>query len=288
MSTFRLSLSSNLWEPFLKAMTTLRIGLSAGQAERNGTLTSVGKPALLVSFVYLHNFQKFQAQYSYRDWALDSGAYSAFNSGTVIDLKEYIATCKHLQKTDKTLTDIFSLDVIGNPKASLKNAERMWAEGIPAIPTFHYGSPWSALMDLAKLAPKIGIGGVRRVGKGVKFDFAKQVFARVWPKKLHGFAYGSEEHIMALPFHSVDCTTWELAPCAFGRWRAFGNMSVRGSSQNLRAEIDWYMKLERKAQQRWKTQMLQLESVGEALTKPALRLGAASQIPRLHRRSFEK
>ena len=56
---------------------------------------------------------------------------------------------------------------------------------------------------------------------------------------------------MALPWDSVDATNWELGPCKFGQWRSFGKMSVRGSNQNLRSEVEYYLKLERKARSKF-------------------------------------
>ena len=79
------------------------------------------KPALLVSFVYLQPFLEKQSKYQYRDWVLDSGAFSAHNSGKEIKLQDYIDCCKRLMDSDQTLTEVYSLDVIGDWKASLKN-----------------------------------------------------------------------------------------------------------------------------------------------------------------------
>jgi hypothetical protein len=198
---------------------------------------------------------------------MDSGAFSAFSSGVEIDLQAYIDCCQELLATDPTLTEVFALDVIGDWKASLKNAEEMWRQGVEAIPCFHYGEPWDLLKGLAKDYPKIALGGC--VGKKDKDKFALQCFARVWPKKVHGFGFGSEKSIMTIPFHSVDATNWEMGPCAYGRWNAFGGkMSVRGSAQNLRAEVEWYLELERKARDRWKREMALLETQG-----PTLQLG---------------
>lgn len=216
------------------------------------------RPALLISYVYLPTFVEKQLMYAYRDWALDSGAFSAHVSGTEIDLQDYINCCKALLESDTTLTEVFALDVIGDWKASLRNTEEMWRQGIPAIPCFHYGEPWDLLKGLAKDYPKVAIGGC--VGKRDKDAFAGQCFARVWPKALHGFGFGAEESILMYPWHSVDATNWETGPCAFGRWRAFGgNLSVRGSSQNLRAEVEWFLDLELRARERWKTEMGKIE-----------------------------
>ena len=218
-------------------------------------------PALLISFVYLPSFLKNQADYYYRDWALDSGAFSAWKSGTVIELSEYIEACLELMQTDKTLTDIFALDVIGDHKASIKNCETMWEFGVPAIPTFHTGEPEGALFYMAKHFPKIAVGGLAGSGLSARtqLSFCCQVFARIWPKRIHGFGVAGKGMAMALPFHSIDATSWEMGPCAFGNWNRFGKMSVRGSSQNLRSEVDHYLGLERLLRARWAKEMTLLE-----------------------------
>ncbi len=69
---------------------------------------------------------------------MDSGAYSAWNSGEVIDLADYENKCHQLLAQDPTLKEIIALDVINDgktPKAvtgkqSLDNALRMKADGL--------------------------------------------------------------------------------------------------------------------------------------------------------------
>ena len=238
-------------------------------------------PALLVSFFYLKPFLARKHLYSFRDWVLDSGAFSAHNSGTVIDLDAYIETCQHLLTSDPKLTEVFSLDVIGDWRASQANTNKMWVAGVPAIPTYHQGSPWSVLEGLAKEYPKIALGGMVGLTPKPKLKWVQQCFARIWkaagPKKVHGLGLCSEALLMAVPFHSVDATNWELGPCAFGNWKTYGNMSVRGSSQNLRGEVEWHLRLERKARARWRKVMKQIETVGPAVrlaTDPASGGGA--------------
>lgn len=233
------------------------------------------KPAILVSYVYLEGFLKNRHLYDIRDWVLDSGAFSAHASGVEINLDDFIATAKELQANDPQLTEVFALDVIGDWRASLKNCEKMWGAGVQAIPCFHVGEPWDVLLSIARDYPKIALGGA--VGFRDKENWAKQCFARVWPKKIHGFGFGSEKTIMALPFHSVDATNWELGPCKFGRWAAYGgSLRWRGSKQNLRVEVEHYLKIERAAQSRWKKEMALLEST----ESPTLRLAAAGQAER--------
>ena len=217
-------------------------------------------PALLVSYVYLEQFLKSRHKYHFRDWVLDSGAFSAHNSGTEIKLQEYIDCCKELMETDGTLTEIFALDVIGDWKASLRNVEEMWRQGVPAIPAFHpLYEPMSVAVGLAKDYPKIAIGGIVGIGIKQKMHLVGQTFARVWPKRIHGFGISSKQMVLGFPFHSVDATNWEMRPCAFGRWASFGKMSVRGSKQNLRSEVEYYLKLEREARSRWSKEMRLVE-----------------------------
>jgi len=85
----------------------------------------------------------------------------------------------------------------------------------------------------------------------------------------------SEEYLQSFPFHSVDATNWEMGPCAYGRWASFGgaHVSVRGSTQNLRSEVEHYLRMERQARERWVKEMAQLESVG-----PSLRLSVAGTV----------
>lgn len=269
-----------------KPMTDIRLAHVPGaQGDnvlkgRNGVerIEEENAPSLLVSFYYLAKFEEEKANYSFRDWVMDSGAFSAHNSGKEIDLQEYIDTCLRLMESDPKLVEIFALDVIGDHEASLKNCEEMWRQGVPAIPCYHVGEPEEALLHMAEAYPKIALGGA--VGFRGKSLWAQQCFARVWPKRIHGFGFGGEKDILSMPWHTVDATNWELGPCAFGNWRSFGgSLSVRGSTQNLRAEIEWYLKLERKAKQRWRREMEKLEDEGPSI-RPALATQRDTQVQR--------
>jgi len=65
-----------------------------------GPIDAYGAPALLVSYVYLEPFLKNRTRYHYRDWVMDSGAFSAHASGRAVDLQAYIDTCKRLMESD--------------------------------------------------------------------------------------------------------------------------------------------------------------------------------------------
>jgi hypothetical protein len=238
----------------------------------NKTLTEDTRlPALLVSYVYLKPFLKNRHRYHIRDWVLDSGAFSAFKSGVKIDLMEFNETAARLVAEHPDLKEVYALDVIDDWRGSMLNYEATAKAGYPWIPAYHINDPQEMLRDLAQGYPKIAVGGMTRLKGPTKRRFAEQCFARVWPKKIHGFGVGQEDLVMALPWHSVDATNWELGPCKFGHWRTYGKMSVRGSRQDLRSEVEWYLKLEARARQRWRKEMAQLEALEPS---PSVRLVA--------------
>jgi hypothetical protein len=227
---------------------------------RNGEpkLPATSAPALLISFFYLKDWLKNRDRYVIRDWVLDSGAFSALHQKLEINLTDYIETCKRLIDEEEQLTEIYALDVIGDWKKSLANTEKMWKAGVPAIPCYHVGEPWEHLINIARDYPKIAIGGMSQLRGNAVITYVGQCFARVWPKPVHGFAVGGRDLIMRFPWHSVDATNWELGPVGFGQWNSFGRMSVRGTKQNLRAEVEFYLALERRARARWEKQMTKL------------------------------
>ena len=248
-------------------MTSPTVYLASVRGLKDCVVNGPGEPsyALLISFYYLDVFLRHRADYFYREWVMDSGAFSAHNKGVEIDLTKYIETCKELSATDQNLKEIYALDVIGDWRASIKNTERMWNEGVQAIPCYHAGEPWYVLNYLAQNYPKIAIGGVARAKIDVKVAFSKECFARVWPKKVHGFGMTGYrttggDLIIDFPFHSTDSTNWEMGPLAFGNWCKFGRMDARGKDfannrVDLRSNIKYFLNLEAKARVRWRKEM---------------------------------
>jgi len=235
----------------------------------------VDGPSLLVSFWYLKSFQRNRSRFVFRDWVMDSGAFSAMQAGKSIDLDAYNAACKELLALDPQLKEVFGLDVIkGDWRQSRRNYEKSWSAGIPVIPCWHRGEPWDVLVGYAKDYPKIAIGGL--VGTGTtaaqKRHAIGQAFARVWPKPIHGFGLMADDLILDFPFHSVDATNWALAPRKFGSWREYGTIRV-GTKVTIRSQVEYYLKLEQQARRRWQREMTAL-NFGDA---PNLRLVSTGQ-----------
>jgi hypothetical protein len=195
-------------------------------------------PALLVSYVYLREFRKIRPDIAFRDWSMDSGAFSV-KAGT----------------------------------GAARNTEWMWERGVPAIPCFHAGEPEEALLAMAARYPKVALGGMVGYVGPKKVQWIQQCFTRIWPKKIHGFGIAGRAAMLAVPWHSTDATNWELGPTRFGNWRRYGGLSVRGSTQQLRHEVEHYLRLEALAQHKFAAQMQELG--GEELS---LRLSVGGPI----------
>ena len=218
-------------------------------------------PAILVSYHYIEPFLESRKRYVIRDWSMDSGAFSAHSQGIAIDLDAYTELAQELLATDPQLTEIFGLDVIGDWRAGVRNVERMWSAGVPCIPTYHYGEPEAVLLGLARDYPKIALGGAVGLEKTLKTEWARQCFARVWPKPIHGLGFGSTSNALDLPWHSIDASSWELQPLRFGMWKKFGHMTVRRQGIDLSSQLDWFARLERRARAKWADESKLLESM---------------------------
>ena len=225
------------------------------------------KVAILCSYVYLQAYKDVIVSKKYRDWVLDSGAFSAFNKGTSVSIEKYIDKCRELLDSDHAPVEIYALDVIGDWRGSLRNTEIMWRAGIEAIPCFHVDEPDDYLVGIARDYPKIALGGVALTrDKAMKLKWAEQCFARVWPKKVHGFGFGGERGILSFPWHSVDASTWILGPTAYGLWQSLGKgrlglpVGKARGKQNVRSQVDMYLEMEEKARFKWRNELAELES----------------------------
>lgn len=256
--------------------------MAHGLGDDSGHDTSRGRyqlPALLVSFWYWSTFAKERPRYRFRDYSLDSGAFSAWKSGAEVDVDAYTEFCAQQLAEDDQLVEVFALDVVGDWRATIANTEKAWEAGVPAIPTYHVGEPEHVLKHLAKTYPKIALGGAVGMRGRRKIEWARQCFARVWPKPIHGLGFGSRDQVMALPFHSVDATSWEAGPTRFGNWKSMPGGSIRGGQQPLRMEVEWYLRLEQEAQARWRNEMRQLDDMLTTDTDaPAVRFAAAAHL----------
>lgn len=223
-------------------------------------------PGILVSYVYHDKFTAERPTYHFRDYMLDSGAFSAYKSGTIINLDAYIAFCQRLLDTDPGVRELTALDVIGDGAESAKNAEEMRNAGLEVMPVFHLGDDWAILKDYCQGYDKVGLSC--RFGEPVKesYRFLNHCFSLTWPHKFHSFGWVDEKMLLRYPFHSADTASWTNGPNVYGRWRAFGGkMSVYGHTHLVLAEVAFYLALEERLRAKWRQEMAKIETPGQVL-----------------------
>lgn len=210
------------------------------------------RPRVLLSYWYARKLDAGAIRAATAGWdvIVDSGAFSAYTSGQTIDVDTYAAW---LAGWKDVATAAFSLDVIGDPVASLRNYRRLAAAGtgVPIVPVFHAGSAarhLDALLDEG--ARYIGFGGL------VEHYQKKAAVMRwaAWNLKrcadagaaVHGLGFTASA-TRDLPFYSVDSSTWVMAGrrgflCCFNPARGivqqtqFRNpVSIRSRAVSLRA-----------------------------------------------------
>jgi len=247
-------------------VTDVRLALSNSPVIE--TLGDYGHPypALLASYAYYNGFKRQQDELHYRDWMLDSGAYTAFTCGKEIALQEYIDFCKKLSDEDPKLVEIIALDVIGDWKSSMKNYKEMRRQGVDAIPTYHLGSPTHVLETLCETYPKVAISGYALIkGEPAKKRYTDAVFRTAWkngPKKLHALGLGTRNHIKAYPWHSIDTSSWMVGPMKYGLFPGCGNkrLGLEGvHKMNLRREVEYWLKIERHNKKVWSKELRSME-----------------------------
>lgn len=218
------------------------------------------RPSILVAVPYLPTFDALRAEgvCGWSDWVLDSGAFSVQSGVAKISVQQYIEIARERLTSPDPPSEVFALDVVSDPMRGLRNYEQIWEAGIAAVPTFHSGDPEWILHQLNRDFPKLAIAGGEQNGrKGVRnrVAWAKEVFATVWPKLIHGFGFGPA-YVKELPWHSLDSSNWIQGPACWRRWGAYQSAHVPIPSMialehGLRVEADAHQRQEADARGYW-------------------------------------
>jgi hypothetical protein len=143
---------------------------------------------------------------------MDSGAFSAFTLGEVIDLKAY---CDYIKTNQDVILCASVLDGIGDPLLTYQNQCAMEAQGVRPLPCFHWGEDERYLEHYVANYEYITLGGM------VPHSTAenKLWLDRIWEKylcdslgkpklKVHGFGMTSIPLMLRYPWFSVDSSSW--------------------------------------------------------------------------------
>lgn len=226
-------------------------------------------PSVLVSFAYRRSWEKRSSQVAWREVVLDSGAFTVHHAGGTVDLVEFAEWALEQRATNPLVTEVFTLDVIGDWRASLKNTEELVKRGLPVIPVYHVGEPTDVLKALARDYDKIALGGA--VGYHHKMEWAALCFREVWPKKIHGLGFGSKS-VFKLPFHTVDHSAL-VEVFRSARYGSLGHLPIYGSrhKHSVAVEVQHLLDTEARARRFWSGRLP--PELGDV---PSVRLAASS------------
>lgn len=145
---------------------------------------------------------------------LDSGAYSAYYSGSKIDLKEYIRFARKYEHIFRNR--IITLDIINDGKASYENWVKMRDAGVNPMPVYHVGinepSEYYYLKKYLDETDYICFGGIARMSHSAKL----MAFTRMWEEMLYDYVDTHKFHMLGVtkmqvmkrwPWYSVDSAT---------------------------------------------------------------------------------
>ena len=137
-------------------------------------------------------------------FVLDSGAFTAWKAGKTIALDDY---CRFIESLPFAPWRYFTLDVIGDPHASMQNYETMLKRGFKPVPIFTRGEDPSVLDDYYKTSDVVGIGGL--VGTGGNKGFVNWIMRSVGKRQVHWLGFTNIDYLKHYRPYMCDSSTWE-------------------------------------------------------------------------------
>jgi hypothetical protein len=186
-------------------------------------MLDVGVSNILVSYAVAkgNRLEMFYGCAKFDRTMIDSGAFSAWNSGKTVDIDAYKDFALKLPNTFWFV----NLDVIPRTGADSAEIRRCAEAGYEnylylcrfvknVMPVYHYGEDLQFLERYLDLAPIIGISPANDTSEPIKRRFIAGCFdraLRIYPgqiPKYHGFGYTSYDGMLKFPFYSVDSTSY--------------------------------------------------------------------------------
>lgn len=151
---------------------------------------------------------------------LDSGAFTAWKAGKPIKLDDY---CRFIESLPIRPWRYFTLDVIGDAEASMRNYEIMLERGFKPLPIFTRGENLSALDQYYKTSDVVGIGGL--VGTRGNKGFINGVMKAVGDRRVHWLGFTSLEYLKKYRPYMCDSSSWAGA-LRFGQIKLYKGLGA--------------------------------------------------------------
>jgi hypothetical protein len=209
---------------------TFALGLSHGDM-----MNQIAPKNILVSFEYKAALDPVKWEPEYL--IFDSGAFSAWSAGKVINISEYADWALEKQKGFKRVVCV-NLDVIPGEMGrtstaaerkegmarSLKNADYLRSRGLDVMEVFHQDEPKEFLDLLISRQTEKGVLGIsprNDVAVGSKLQWQATLLKHLYSTRgknfprTHGLAVTSYDMLANFPYYSADSSTWS-SPFRFG------------------------------------------------------------------------
>jgi len=182
------------------------------------------KTKVLHSFAYYKTYFEWIKNFKENEVIMDSGAFTAYNTDTIINIEEYAQFIK-----DTNCKNYFNLDVIGNAKASYNNFVYLSKYFDNIVPVFHFMSDKKYLFKYMDMVEYIGLGNLVPYSqqKTKLIPFFNFIFKEIRNNfKIHCLGISSMQYLTRFPFYSVDSSTW-LQGARSGNIYKFDGMKIK-------------------------------------------------------------
>lgn len=155
----------------------------------------------------------------YFDVVLDSGAYSAFKASGRINIEDYM---NFLDELPFDLEFYFTLDVIGNPKETLRNYITLIKKNYKPVPVFTRGESFEKFDFYYEKFDFIGIGGI--AGTQNNRPYLRTLYKEniIKHHKVHWLGFWERDFLLNYHPFSCDTQSWFTAS-RFGRSSVFSS-----------------------------------------------------------------
>lgn len=174
---------------------------------------SSNRVPILVSYAYLRFYPEALIQRLCRhpavDVLMDSGGFSALNSGSEIALADYISFIK---QWGSGLWRYIALDKLQDPVTSTRNLEQMIDDGLKPVPVHVFGEGKARLNKLFSLSDFVAMGGLRRPHRGhAPKSYVKLKMEWAAGRPVHWLGYTNMRMLMTFKPFSCDSANWTAA-----------------------------------------------------------------------------
>ena len=136
------------------------------------------------------------------DLLVDSGAFTAWKAGKSVKLDDYK---KQISDLPFKPWNYFTLDVVGNPKATKQNFASLIKSGFRPIPVFTRGEGLGEIEYYYQHSDILGLGGL--VGTAGAEGFVRAVMGKIGSRKVHWLGFTNLDFLSYYRPFSIDSSS---------------------------------------------------------------------------------